>query len=152
MQPFNIAAEYRSYAKALHPPEQVQDDARLVAFRIGDNDAGAIGVCLQNWTEGAVELGVHHRDMLPAGDGAHHDASREFDAAGHFQDHVDAVGGAQQHRIVGHCTLPRSHRFGKLRGGPHGDRRTLACILVSAPSVCNVAIGDGDQFHAAHVR
>ena len=75
--------------EALDEAVEVADHPGLVAVHVGEDDAGLVGLVLEERPERAVELGVHQQHVLAVLDRGEHRGDGVLDRARHVEQHVD---------------------------------------------------------------
>jgi hypothetical protein len=88
LQALDVAADQRGEADALHEPDQVQLDARLVAVAAAQHHSGRVGLAFRTCRR-CRPLGVQQHHVLAAGDRGGHHVRAELDVPGGLDDRVD---------------------------------------------------------------
>ena len=102
VETLDVAAQHGPQADPFHEPVEVHHHAGLVAVDIGVDDAGAIGLDLQDRAECPVELGIHQHDVLAGCDAGEDRRQRILDGARRLEEDVDALRLGNEHRIGRH--------------------------------------------------
>ncbi len=97
----DVPGEHRAVADGVDEPEQVHRHARLVAIGVGDDNAGPVGLHLEDRTHGGVELGVDQQHVLAPVDRLDDDPRRRLDLTGALDDRLDAGRSGDEHRVAG---------------------------------------------------
>ena len=145
LEALDVAAEHRPDAEALDEAPEVALDAGLVAVDVGEDHAGLVGLVLEERTEGAVELGVHQRDVLAVLDGGDDRGDRLLDGAGDLEDDVDVRAGRDQHRVLGDRRAAGLDGAGERGRAVADDGVVLAGVGVGLHGLRHGAVGDGDD-------
>ena len=144
----DVAEHDRREAHHLGLAGEVHDHARLIAVGIGEHDAGGVGPDLQDRSEGAIELGVQEDEVLAVVDGGDSRLGTELDLAGGLDDALDAVGGGDEHRIVGDRPLAALDRSRQLRRRGHAHEVVDADVRERLGRFGERAVGDDGDIHA----
>ena len=149
LQALDVAHQQRGDPEALDVAEEVALHSGLVAVARGVHHSGRVRLGLEDRADGAVELGVHHHDVLAALDRPQHDGGAVLDRTRHLENAVDALRVAEDERVVGVGRHAAAHRLAEGGHAVDGHRTLHAGVLVDAASSVRMPIRDGDELHPA---
>ena len=120
----------------------------LVAVRIGEHDARAVGVRLQDRAERAVELRIHEHEVLAVRDRLQRNARGELDLARRLHDNLDRASLADDGRVVRDGVPARGDRPLEFRGARHPDEVVGAGVAVRLLGGLDRAVANSHDVHA----